>query len=91
MSSGERLKLVETATRAVAADLLIHNSKRGLKQPTLPDAWRTHISALWLAGILAADPRRMSSVVADHIGTGLELPLAVLKNDAARLESPVLR
>lgn len=86
MSQGERLKLIETATRATAAEPADPLLEERLKAAYLPDSWRRHISALWLAGILAADPRRMSSVVADHIGTGLELPLSVLKNDAARLE-----
>lgn len=39
---------------------------------------RTLGAALWLAGIMAADPRRMPSVVVDHVGVGAELPLATL-------------
>ncbi|MEU5567698.1 wHTH domain-containing protein [Micromonospora musae] len=39
---------------------------------------RTLGAALWLAGIMAADPRRMPSVVVDHIGVGTELTVATL-------------
>jgi hypothetical protein len=35
-------------------------------------------SALWLAGIMAADPRSMPGVVVDHVGVGAELPVAAL-------------
>ncbi|MEU4245705.1 caspase family protein [Actinoplanes sp. NPDC026619] len=39
---------------------------------------RTLGAALWLAGIMAADPRRMPSVIVDHIGIGAELSIAAL-------------
>ena len=39
---------------------------------------RTLGAALWLAGILAADPRRMPGVVVDHIGVSTELSVAAL-------------
>ena len=89
MSSRERLRLIEAAVRAVGAGPVDTYLEERLRAAHLPDAWRRNISALWLAGILAADPRRMSSVIADHIGTGLELPLSVVRNDAARLEAQV--
>jgi Caspase domain len=36
-------------------------------------------SMLWLAGVMAADPRHMPSVVVDHVGIGTELPIATLQ------------
>ncbi|MEV4491360.1 caspase family protein [Micromonospora coxensis] len=39
---------------------------------------RTLGAALWLAGIMAADPRRMPSVVVDHIGISAELSVTTL-------------
>jgi hypothetical protein len=40
---------------------------------------------LWLAGIMAADLRRMPTVVVDHIGIGAELPMPALRSATARL------
>ena len=39
---------------------------------------RSLAAVLWLAGIMAADPRRMPTVVVDHVGVGAELPLSAL-------------
>ncbi|MEU7673578.1 caspase family protein [Micromonospora taraxaci] len=39
---------------------------------------RSLAAVLWLAGVMAADPRRMPTVVVDHVGVGSELPLSAL-------------
>jgi hypothetical protein len=84
MSQAERCTLVETLLRALAAEPRDPQMEERLKTPSLPSDWRGLTAVLWLAGILAADPRRMSAVIADHIGTGLELPLAAVKSAADR-------
>ncbi|MDQ1034758.1 hypothetical protein QFZ75_001174 [Streptomyces sp. V3I8] len=82
LSQGECCHLMETLIRAVAAGPVDVRLEERLA--ALPDEWRGRTGTLWLAGTLAADPRRLPAVIADHIGTGLELSLASVK-DAADL------
>ncbi|MEV6482816.1 caspase family protein [Streptomyces sp. NPDC051576] len=82
LSQGECRHLVETLIRAVAAGPA--DARLEGRLAALPDDWRGKTGVLWLAGTLAADPRRLPAVIADHIGTGLELSLASVK-DAADL------
>ncbi|WP_170321609.1 HD domain-containing protein [Acrocarpospora pleiomorpha] len=84
LSQAEQRTLVETLLRAVGAEPRNPQLEERLKNPSLPDDWRGLSAILWLAGTLAADPRRMSAVIADHIGTGLELPLTSVKSAADR-------
>ena len=46
-----------------------------LSLPYVSDRWRLVAAVLWLAGIMAADLRRLPPVVADLVGAGMELPL----------------
>ncbi|MEU3994393.1 caspase family protein [Streptomyces fungicidicus] len=82
LSRGECRHLVETLIRAVNAGPA--DARLEERLAALPDDWRGKAGALWLAGTLAADPRRAPAVIADHVGTGLELSLASVK-DAADL------
>ncbi|MEU8041153.1 caspase family protein [Streptosporangium sp. NPDC049078] len=83
LSLRECRRLMETLMRAVAAAPV--DPKLEDRIGLLPESWRGHVGVLWLAGTLAADPRRMPTVIADHIGTGLELPLTSVKNAAELL------
>jgi hypothetical protein len=48
------------------------------------DGWRTVAAVLWLAGLMAADPRRLPPVVPDLVGTGMQLPLTEVRDAAGR-------
>ncbi|WP_344904711.1 HD domain-containing protein [Actinomadura meridiana] len=85
MARGEILKLVETLLRAVGAHPADSLVLDGLSAPYVDDRWRALASLLWLGGILAADLRRMPPVLADHIGTRMDLPLSSVKNTADQL------
>ncbi|MFG2091901.1 caspase family protein [Spirillospora sp. NPDC048824] len=85
MARGEIPKLMETLLRAVGAHPADSLVLDGLAAPYVDDRWRALASLLWLGGILAADLRRMPSVLADHIGTRMELPLSTVKNTADQM------
>jgi hypothetical protein len=59
----------DPADRRLVEDLHAHIFDRRL---------RSLAAVLWLAGVIAADPRRMPTVVVDHVGVGAELPLSAL-------------
>ncbi|MFG3558651.1 caspase family protein [Micromonospora sp. NPDC047557] len=59
----------DSADRRLIEDLHAHIFDRRL---------RSLAAVLWLAGVMAADPRRMPTVVVDHVGVGSELPLSAL-------------
>ncbi|NUW34033.1 caspase family protein [Nonomuraea sp. SMC257] len=82
MPEQERHGLVETLVRAVGAGPA--EPVPG-DRPYLDGRWRALAWALRLAGLLAADVRRMPSVIADHVGTRLELPLETVASAVARL------
>ncbi|GAA2863227.1 caspase family protein [Nonomuraea rubra] len=81
--SGERDGLVEALVCAVGADPADHALA---ERPYLTDRWRALMSLLGLAGTLAVDVRRLSPVIADHLGTQLELPLPSVISAVERLE-----
>ncbi|WP_147339730.1 HD domain-containing protein [Actinomadura spongiicola] len=85
LAGGEIPNLMETLLRAVGAHPADSIVLDGLSAPYVDDRWRVLASLLWLGGILAADLRRMPPVLADHIGTRMELPLSTVKNTAAQL------
>ncbi|QXJ22964.1 caspase family protein [Actinomadura graeca] len=85
MAPGELPKLVEVLLRAVGAGPADSLVLDGLSAPYMDDRWRSVAALLWLGGILAADLRRMPPVLADHIGTRMELSLPTVKNAAERL------
>ncbi|MFC0038821.1 caspase family protein [Actinomadura rayongensis] len=85
LSAAEVPKLVEALVRAVGArpaDRLVLDR---LNAAYLDDRRRSLAAVLWLGGILAADLRRMPPVIADHIGTRMELALPTVRNAADRL------
>lgn len=85
MTAREMPKLVETLLRTVGAGPADPLVVERLGAAYLNDRWRAIAAVLWLGGILAADLRRMPAVIADHIGTRMELPLPAVKNAADRL------
>ncbi|GGT38400.1 caspase family protein [Nonomuraea spiralis] len=83
---GELAKLIEAIVRAVGADPVDHQVQEQLGKVYVDDRWRGLAAIVWVAGLLAADARRLPSVVADHLGTRLELPLATVLSAAERLD-----
>ncbi|NBE56046.1 HD domain-containing protein, partial [Streptomyces boluensis] len=73
---------IDRQVREVLGHLTVNpGSSPRISDPSQSDAWHTHppvqgslwrgdelARLLWLAGLLAADPRRMSSVLVDHLG-----------------------
>ncbi|MFG1754072.1 HD domain-containing protein [Streptosporangium sandarakinum] len=86
VAQSELPKLVEGLVRAAGADPVDHQLSAHLRRDYVDDRWRGLAALLWLAGILAADPRRMPPVIADHIGTRLELPLTAVTAAADRMK-----
>ncbi|WP_424530871.1 HD domain-containing protein [Sphaerisporangium viridialbum] len=85
-AQGELPKLVGALVRAVGADPVDQQLVEHLQRVYMDDRWRGLAAVLWVAGILAADPRRMPPVIADHVGTRLELPLTAVTAAADRTE-----
>ncbi|MFG1922391.1 caspase family protein [Cryptosporangium sp. NPDC048952] len=77
--------LARALLRAVGAGPVDETLAQRLHQPYIDDRWRTFAGLLWLAGTLAADPRLIDPVIADHLGTGLELSLADMHAAIGRL------
>ncbi|MGW5578891.1 wHTH domain-containing protein [Micromonospora chokoriensis] len=79
LTSGELCELIRVLMQTVDADasdeLLTSQLAKRLFDPRL----RTLGAMLWLAGITAADPRRMPSVVVDHIGVQDEVTVTELQ------------
>jgi hypothetical protein len=61
--------------QCVDADVEDHRLTDRLNTHVFDSRARTLGGVLWLAGIMAADPRRMPGVVVDHLGIGAELPI----------------
>jgi hypothetical protein len=78
----EELKLVQAMLLAIGADPVDKRLVARLLSPYVSARWRMIGAVLWLAGIMAADPRRLPSVVADLVGTGMELPLSEVQTAA---------
>ncbi|OLT12465.1 hypothetical protein BJF79_22280 [Actinomadura sp. CNU-125] len=85
MTAGETEKLMEALLRAVGARPADSVVMERLNADHLDGRWRALAGVLWLSGTIAADLRRMPAVIADHIGTRMELPLSTVKNAADRL------
>ncbi|WP_081975974.1 caspase family protein [Amycolatopsis sp. MJM2582] len=49
-----------------------------VRQRLFDHRMRALAAALWLGGVMAADPRRVSTVVVDHLGIGAEVQLSAL-------------
>lgn len=80
-------QLVQAMLLAIGADPVDEQLCGRLNKPYVSDRWRMVAAVLWLAGIMAVDPRRLPPVVADLVGTGMELPLTDVQTAAgARAE-----
>jgi Caspase domain len=65
--------LLRTLTECVDADPDNQPLLDRLKLPSTDPRTRALAAVLWLAGVLAADTRRLPTVVVDHIGIGADL------------------
>lgn len=81
---GEVPRLVQALLQAIGAQPADERLLAKLKVAYVDAGWRTVAAVLWLAGIMAADPRRLPPVVPDLVGTGMELPLADVQDAAGR-------
>jgi HAMP domain-containing protein len=77
-------KLVQTLLLAIGAAPVDERLLGRLDTSYVDDRWRGVAAVLWLAGIMAADLRRLPPVVADLVGTRMELPLADVQDAAGR-------
>ena len=77
-------RLVQALLLAVGAEPVDERLLVKLSSAYVSDRWRAIASVLWLAGIMAVDPRRLPPVVADLVGTGMELSLADVRDAASR-------
>ncbi|GAA0951699.1 HD domain-containing protein [Actinocorallia libanotica] len=76
--------LAEALIRAVGAEPIDESLLSWLAHDYVDDRWRGYAAVLWLAGLMAADTRRGKPVLADLLGTQLELPLGIVQNAASR-------
>jgi Caspase domain len=81
---GEAPRLIKELLQAVGAQPTDEWLLARLTGAHVDDGWRTAAAVLWLAGIMAADPRRLPMVVPDLVGTGMELPLTDVRDAAGR-------
>jgi Caspase domain len=81
---GEAPRLTKALLQAVGAQPTDEWLLTRLTGAHVDDGWRTAAAVLWLAGIMAADPRRLPMVVPDLVGTGMELPLTDVRDAAGR-------
>jgi hypothetical protein len=86
IAAGEVPQLVGALLLAVGADPAEERLLEKLCNKYMDDRWRAIAAILWLGGIMAADLRKLPPVVADLVGTGMELPLADIQAAAGRLD-----
>ncbi len=84
ISDPESVKLIQSVLLAVGAEPTDERLVGRLTAAYVSDRWRLVITVLWLAGSMAADLRRLPSVVADLLGTGMELPFTDIQDAAGR-------
>lgn len=84
MSQHEVLRLVQALLMAIGAEAADEDVLRKLSAAFVSERWRFLAAILWLAGTMAADPRRLPPVVADLIGTRMELRLSEVGFAAGR-------
>jgi hypothetical protein len=77
-------RLLQAMLLAVGAEPADERLVAKLTSAYVNDRWKLLAAVLWLAGILAVDPRRLPPVVADLIGTRMELPLTDVQDGAGR-------
>jgi hypothetical protein len=77
-------KLVQALLLAIGAAPVDERLLGRLDKSYVDDRWRGVAAVLWLAGIVAADLRRLPPVVPDLVGTRMELPLVDVQDAAGR-------
>jgi hypothetical protein len=87
VADDEEVMLVQAVLLAIAAEPADTRLIGKLTGQHVHVRWRFAAAILWLAGIMAADPRRLPSVVANLVGTRMELPLSTVRDAAGRLAS----
>jgi hypothetical protein len=83
----EEPMLVQALLLAIGAQPVDNRLVDKLSGVYVDDRWRGFAAVLWLAGIMAADLRRMPTVIPDLIGTRMELPLTQVQDAAGRTAS----
>jgi hypothetical protein len=81
---GEATGLLQALLQAVGAQSADKRLLAKLTGDYVDNGWRTAAAVLWLAGIMAADPRQLPPVVPDLVGTGMELPLTDVRDAAGQ-------
>jgi hypothetical protein len=84
ISDPESVKLVQAVLLAVGAEPADERLVGRINAAYVSDRWRFVTTVLWLAGSIAADLRRLPSVVPDLLGTGMELPFTDIQDAAGR-------
>jgi hypothetical protein len=77
-------RLLQAILLAIGAEPADERLVAKLTSAYVSDRWRLLAAVLWLAGILAVDPRRLPPVVADLVSTRMELPLTDVQDAAGR-------
>lgn len=80
-------KLVQALLLSVGAHPADGRLGQKLDNRYVDNRWRGFAAVLWLSGILGADLRRLPPVVADLVGTGMELPLGDVQDAVGRRSS----
>jgi hypothetical protein len=87
VATTEAPMLIQALLLAIGAEPADSHLVSKLRGVYVDDRWRGYAAVLWLAGLMAADLRRVPTVVPDLIGTRLELPLTQVQNAAGRTAS----
>ncbi|WP_409463652.1 caspase family protein [Amycolatopsis sp. GA6-003] len=78
LTEGEICSTIHTLIECVDASADDQRLVDLVRQRVFDSRMRALATALWLGGVLAADPRRVSAVVVDHLGIGSEVQLSAL-------------
>lgn len=85
VTENEGAAVLRVLTRAVGAGVEDALLLERLRRDDFAPRTRALGALLMVAGVMAADLRRMPTVVVDHVGTGSELQIATLHEAAMRL------
>ncbi|MFJ7218873.1 caspase family protein [Amycolatopsis sp. NPDC098790] len=78
LTENELCSTIHTLVECVDASADDHRLVDLVRQRLFDQRMRALAAALWLGGVMAADPRRVSTVVVDHLGIGAEVQLSAL-------------
>lgn len=78
LTEGELCSTFHTLIECVGASGDDQRLGQLVRQRLFDHRMRALAATLWLGGVLAADPRRVSTVVVDHLGIGAEVQLSAL-------------